>query len=84
VYRAPSLDRNLTGFEPDKLKDGTVTFIAATQNDSPTISMNFTGASKLETGTSADVGYRNGDLCIRRLPGWTQHILPVWIYSVDR
>jgi hypothetical protein len=57
VYRAPSLDRNLTGFEPDKLKDGTVTFIAATQNDSPTISMNFTGAFKLETGmTSADVG----------------------------
>ncbi|KAJ7863967.1 hypothetical protein B0H14DRAFT_2736967, partial [Mycena olivaceomarginata] len=45
VYRAPSLDRNLTGFEPDKLKDGTVTFIAATQNDSPTISMNFTGTA---------------------------------------
>jgi hypothetical protein len=42
TYRAV-IDRNLTGFDPSKLNDGTVTFIAATPHDSSTISMNFTG-----------------------------------------
>ncbi|KAJ7676505.1 hypothetical protein DFH06DRAFT_1291527 [Mycena polygramma] len=42
VYHTPALDRNLTGFDPSKLKDGTVTHIAANTNDSATISMNFT------------------------------------------
>ncbi|KAJ7750754.1 hypothetical protein B0H14DRAFT_3896887 [Mycena olivaceomarginata] len=44
TYRAV-IDRNLTGFDPSKLNDGTVTFIAATPHDSPTISMNFTGTA---------------------------------------
>ncbi|KAF8142789.1 hypothetical protein K438DRAFT_1784362 [Mycena galopus ATCC 62051] len=45
VYHAPVLDRNLTGFFPSELKDGTVTHIAATTQDSATISMNFTGTA---------------------------------------
>ncbi|KAJ7274663.1 hypothetical protein C8J57DRAFT_1312448 [Mycena rebaudengoi] len=45
VYHAPVLDRNLTGFFPSELKDGTVTHIAATAPGSATISMNFTGSA---------------------------------------
>ncbi|KAF7364643.1 hypothetical protein MVEN_00333700 [Mycena venus] len=45
VYHAPVLDRNLTGFFTSELKDGTVTHIAATAQDSATISMNFTGTA---------------------------------------
>jgi len=45
VYDAPVMDRNLTGFFPSELKDGTVTHIAATAQQSATISMNFTGTA---------------------------------------
>ncbi|KAJ6456018.1 hypothetical protein C8R47DRAFT_191099 [Mycena vitilis] len=45
VYHAPAVERNLTGFDPSKLKDGTVTHIAANTSDSATISMNFTGTA---------------------------------------
>ncbi|KAJ6520708.1 hypothetical protein DFH09DRAFT_1193914 [Mycena vulgaris] len=44
-YRAPQLDRNLTGFDPSRLNNSTVTFIPATVNDSPTISFNITGTA---------------------------------------
>ncbi|KAJ6461604.1 hypothetical protein C8R47DRAFT_1080572 [Mycena vitilis] len=44
TYRAV-IDRNLTGFDPATLNNGTVTFIPATAKDSPTISMNFTGTA---------------------------------------
>ncbi|KAJ7692233.1 hypothetical protein B0H17DRAFT_1061629 [Mycena rosella] len=44
-YRAPVLDRNLTGFNSSLLFNNTVTFIPATAQDSPTISMNFTGTA---------------------------------------
>ncbi|KAJ7481387.1 hypothetical protein B0H11DRAFT_2023670 [Mycena galericulata] len=45
TYRAPVLDRNLTGFNSSLLNNGTVTFVPPTQNDSPTIAMNFTGTA---------------------------------------
>ncbi|KAJ7089113.1 hypothetical protein C8R44DRAFT_818798 [Mycena epipterygia] len=44
-YRAPPLDRSLTGFDPSRLNNQTITFIPATTNDSPTIAMNFTGTA---------------------------------------
>ncbi|KAF7333757.1 hypothetical protein MVEN_02332400 [Mycena venus] len=44
TYRAV-IDRNLTGFNSSLLNNGTVTFIPATEHDSPTISMNFTGTA---------------------------------------
>ncbi|KAJ7020717.1 hypothetical protein C8F04DRAFT_1241780 [Mycena alexandri] len=39
------VDRNVTGFDVGRLNNQTVTFIAPTPNDSPTISMNFTGSA---------------------------------------
>ncbi|KAJ6568020.1 hypothetical protein DFH09DRAFT_1278133 [Mycena vulgaris] len=42
---SPLLDRNLTGFDPSRLNNGTVTFIPATVNVSPTISFNITGTA---------------------------------------
>ena len=42
TYRG-TIDRSLTGFDATRLNDGTITFIPATADDSPTISMNFTG-----------------------------------------
>ncbi|KAJ7463517.1 hypothetical protein B0H11DRAFT_2053194 [Mycena galericulata] len=45
TYRAPVLDRNLTGFKSSLLNNGTVTFVPPTQDDSPTIAMNFTGTA---------------------------------------
>ncbi|KAJ7197911.1 hypothetical protein GGX14DRAFT_667058 [Mycena pura] len=44
TYRG-TIDRSLTGFDPTRLNDGTITFIPATADDSPTISMNFTGTA---------------------------------------
>ncbi|KAF7333748.1 hypothetical protein MVEN_02331400 [Mycena venus] len=44
TYRAV-IDRSLTGFNRSQLNNGTVTFIPATEHDSPTISMNFTGTA---------------------------------------
>ncbi|KAJ7469576.1 hypothetical protein FB451DRAFT_1176816 [Mycena latifolia] len=44
-YRAPPLDRNLTGFNSSRLFNNTVTFVPATAQDSPTISFNFTGTA---------------------------------------
>ncbi|KAJ7251698.1 hypothetical protein C8J57DRAFT_1520505 [Mycena rebaudengoi] len=52
VYDAPALDRSLTGFDPSKLKDGTVTHDAATAHDSTTIRLNSTG-----TGVYVFVAY---------------------------
>ncbi|KAJ7240709.1 hypothetical protein C8J57DRAFT_1562108 [Mycena rebaudengoi] len=55
VYDAPALDRSLTGFDPSKLEDGTVTHVAATAHDSATISLNFAG-----TGVYVFVAYPSG------------------------
>ncbi|KAJ7205246.1 hypothetical protein GGX14DRAFT_645149 [Mycena pura] len=45
VYDAPVLDRNITGFFPSEVKDGTVTHIVAPAQHAATISMNFTGTA---------------------------------------
>ncbi|KAJ7265140.1 hypothetical protein C8J57DRAFT_1511701 [Mycena rebaudengoi] len=55
VYDAPALDRSLTGFDPSKLEDGTVTHVSATAHDSATISLNFAG-----TGVYVFVAYPSG------------------------
>jgi hypothetical protein len=52
TYRG-GIDRNLTGFDPSQLNNGTITFIPPTAHDSPTISMNFTG--ELQTNMGAVV-----------------------------
>ncbi|KAJ7488746.1 hypothetical protein B0H11DRAFT_2405828 [Mycena galericulata] len=45
TYRAPVLNRNPTWFNSSLLNNGTVTFVPPTQDDSPTIAMNFTGTA---------------------------------------
>ncbi|KAJ7120055.1 hypothetical protein C8R44DRAFT_787577 [Mycena epipterygia] len=59
-YRAPPLDRNLTGFDPSRLNNQTITFIPATTNDSPTIAMNFTGGVSSGTAIYIFVAYPAG------------------------